>query len=116
LAVGDLKVYNQAWRNCGPTARGYVCLIEKEKKLQQKDGRNNLKSVQSNQGFVRNVTIEKCNMKQTPTKPAKSTNNDNDNDEEDSCTECCWLFQHDLGQVIEMDDKICMMTTRLACN
>jgi hypothetical protein len=27
-------------------------------------------------------------------KPAKSTNIEDDNDEEDSCTECCWLFQH----------------------
>jgi hypothetical protein len=49
---------------------------------------------------------KKCDMKQTPAKPAKSTNNEDGNDDkEDSCTEHCWLFQHDVGQVIEMDKQ-----------
>jgi hypothetical protein len=34
---------------------GYVHLIEKENSPNKKDGGNNLKSVKSNQGFVRNV-------------------------------------------------------------
>ncbi len=115
----SMEVHNQRlgiWKRItkhGETAvqqlEGYVHLIEKDEKENSSNKR--VGETTSNQSNTNKDLSEmsplkkKCDMKQTPRKPAKSTNNEDDNDEEDSCTECRQLFQHDVGQGIEMDKQ-----------
>jgi hypothetical protein len=69
---------------------GYVHLIEKDEKENSSNKR--VGETAYNQSNATKDLSEmsplkkKCDVKQTPRKPAKSTNNEDDNDEEDSCS------------------------------
>jgi hypothetical protein len=107
--LGIWKLITKHGETAVQQLEGYVCSIEKDEKENSSNKR--MGETTSNQSKATKDLLEisplkkKRNVKQMPTKPAKSTNNEDDNDEEDSCTEHCQLFQHDVGQVIEMDNQ-----------